>query len=189
MRERDRAHLGREGEQFYRRALERAREHEGALTKLASLIPAEEMVWEESAQGRLKHMVNEWLGSREFCLDVYQQVLEPAERSGSHRHYSEEILFVLEGDGFDLHWDPIFEADVEYEWRWEDEPKRFEWATGDFIYVPPFAVHQHTAGAGGARLLSATSRIVKAMGFDGLEQVEPAARYRQADGPGMAGQE
>ncbi|HET9078704.1 MAG TPA: hypothetical protein VFN68_17345 [Acidimicrobiales bacterium] len=179
MRESDRVNLGREGGDFYRRALEGAREHEMAVTKLSSLIPSEEMVWEESPQGRLKHMVNEWMATREFCLDVYQQVLEPGERSGSHRHFSEEILFVLEGDGFDLHWDPIFEADVEYEWRWEEEPRRFEWTAGDFVYVPPFAVHRHTAGPGGARLLSATSRIVKAMGFDGLEQVEPAERYRE----------
>ena len=85
---------------------------------------------------------------------------------------------MLEGDGFDLHWDPVFEADVEYEWRWEDQPKRFEWTAGDFVYVPPYAIHQHTAGAAGARLLSATSRIVKAMGFNGLEQVHPADSYQ-----------
>ena len=188
MREGDRFQLGREGGEFYRRALDQAHEHELALTKLSSLITAEEMVWEESPQGRLKHMVNQWLGTREFCLDVYQQVLEPSERSGSHRHFSEEILFVLEGDGFDLHWDPIFEADVEYEWRWEEEPKRFEWTSGDFIYVPPYAVHQHSAGSSGARLLSATSRIVKAMGFDGLEQVEPAERYRDIGAAGSTGQ-
>lgn len=177
MREHERAHLGRDGGRFYHQALEQSRDHEAALTKLSSLVRSEDMVWEEAPQGRLKHMVNEWLGTREFCVDAYQQVLEGGERSGSHRHFSEEVLFVLEGDGFDLHWDPIFEAAVEYEWRWEEEPKRFEWAAGDFIYVPPYAIHQHVAGAAGARLLSATSRIVKAMGFDGLEQVEPADRY------------
>ena len=178
MREQERAHLGRQGGQFYRRALEQAGDHEEALTKLSSLVPAEEMVWEDSPQGRIKHMVNEWLGTREFCIDAYQQALRPGERSGAHRHFSEEILFVLEGDGFDLHWDPVFEADVEYEWRWEDQPKRFEWTAGDFVYVPPYAIHQHTAGAAGARLVSATSRIVKAMGFNGLEQVHPADSYQ-----------
>lgn len=47
---------------------------------------------------------------------------------------------------------------------------------GDYIYVPPYAIHQHVAGPEGrARLLSATSRVVKFMGFDGLEQLEEAS--------------
>lgn len=178
MRERERAHLGKEGGTFYQQSLGQAHDHAVSMGKLSSLVPAEEMIWEDSPQGRIKHMINESMGTREFCVDAYQQVLEPEEASGKHRHFSEEMLFVLEGEGYDLHWDPIFEADVEYEWRWEEEPKRYEWKAGDFVYVPPYAIHQHFAGSRGARLISATSRIVKSMGFDGLEQVEPAGRYQ-----------
>jgi len=48
--------------------------------------------------------------------------------------------------------------------------------TVDYIYVPPYAIHQHVvAPEGRARLLSATSRVVKFMGFDGLEQLEEAS--------------
>ncbi len=175
MNEGERAMLGREGADHYRRALAAAAGHAAELSQLHTVIPAEDMEWEISPHGRIKHMVNAAMGTREFCLDVYMQVLEGGERSGRHRHFSEEVLYVLEGAGYDLHWDPIFEADVRYEWRWEAEPRRFDWQAGDFVYIPSYVVHQHCALAGSrARLISATSRLVRAIGFDGLEQVDEA---------------
>ena len=61
--------------------------------------------------------------------------------------------------------------------RWQAEPKRFEWKRGDFIYVPPFTIHQHFNSADSgceARLIVISNRIVKAMGFDWLDQLENA---------------
>jgi quercetin dioxygenase-like cupin family protein len=186
MREQERAHLGRGGPPFYEQALAAAqalaREDAGKRT----IIPAEEMVWEEARQGRIKHMVNAGMNTKEYCLDIYQQLLAPGERSGKHRHFSEEVLYVLEGEGADLHWDVTFDCADEYEWAWEDEPKRFEWRAGDFVYIPPYAIHQHLAGSTGARFISITARVVKAMGFDGLEQLEDAPGYHPAAGAARA---
>lgn len=177
MKELERLALGRHDVTYYRDALNAAQQADHRRRDmLQSLIPAEEQPWEESPQGLIKHMVNDAMDTAEQSLDMYQQVIAPGGRSGRHRHFSEEILFVVEGSGYDLHWDPIFAADRVYEWKWEDEPKRFEWEAGDYIYVPPYAIHQHVAGPEGrARLLSATSRVVKFMGFDGLEQLEEAS--------------
>lgn len=62
-----------------------------------------------------------------------------------------------------------------YEWAWADEPERYEWTKGSFIYIPPYVVHQHFASEKThVRLISATSRLVRALGFDGLEQLEDA---------------
>ena len=36
-----------------------------------------------------------------------------------------------------------FDCIDEFEWDWAAEPKRFEWKRGDFIYIPPFTIHQH----------------------------------------------
>lgn len=177
MNERDRAMLGVDGAEHYHQALREAAERASVWEKNRTVVPAEEMEWESSRQGRIKHMVNEAMRTRESVVDMYQQLIEPGGHSGKHRHFSEEVLFVLEGHGYDLHWDPIFGADVRYEWRWETTPKRFDWGPGDFIYVPPYATHQHFAAGERVRMLSATSRVVKAMGFDGLEQLEDASSW------------
>lgn len=175
MRESERAGLGSEGPAYYAEALREADEARRREASLRNVVKAEDMVWEDSPQGRIKHMVNEEMGTREHCLDMYQQFLAPHGSSGRHRHLSEEILYVLEGEGYDLHWDVDFDAGEAYEWAWHDEPKRFDWAEGDFVYVPPYSIHQHFEKAGRpARLISATSRVLKAMGLDWLEQLEQA---------------
>ena len=62
-----------------------------------------------------------------------------------------------------------------YEWDWEKEPRKFEWTRGDFIYIPPFSIHQHfNPGKEEVRLIVISNRIVKAMGFNWLDQVENA---------------
>ena len=103
------------------------------------------------------------------------QFIEPGSRTGKHRHMWEEVIFVAEGSGYDLHWDVKFDCLDKYEWDWEAEPKKSEWTRGDFIYIPPFSIHQHfNSGKTEARLIVISNRIVKAMGFNWLDQVERA---------------
>lgn len=177
MREHERLALGRRDGAYYADALRRAIDAEHRRTTvLQSVISAQDQVWEHSPQGLIKHMVNERLDAAEPVLDMYQQVIPAGGHSGRHRHFSEELLFVIEGGGHDLHWDPIFEPDVRYEWAWQDEPQRFEWQAGDYVWIPPYSIHQHFADAGGrARFVSATVRIVKELGYDGLAQLAEAS--------------
>ena len=90
------------------------------------------------------------------------QFLKAGERSGKHRHMWEEIIFVVEGSGYDLHWDMKFDCLEAFEWDWAPEPKRFEWKRGDYIYIPPFTIHQHFArrqrGAADRDVATASSR-------------------------------
>jgi quercetin dioxygenase-like cupin family protein len=166
---------GRQGGTHYQQALVEANLREVAKAGLQSLVAAEDMIWEDSPQGRLKHVVNDKMGVRECALDIYLQVIEAGQRSGRHHHFSEEIIYVLEGEGYELHWDPQFDLGERYQWRWAEEPKRFDWTADDFVYIPPYVTHQHVAGPDSrVRLISATARVVKALGFDGLEQVEAA---------------
>jgi len=97
-------------------------------------------------------------------------------RSGKHRHLSEEIFYVVEGSGYDLHWDVKFDCKDEFEWMWESEPKKFEWKEGDFVYIPPYVMHQHFNAdpKNETRIIVINSRIVKKMGFDWFEQIENA---------------
>ncbi|MCL4486610.1 MAG: cupin [Chloroflexi bacterium] len=144
------------------------------------IVKAEEMPWEDSPQGRIKHVVNEKMNTRECALDIYQQVLPPGGSSGKHRHLAEEVFFVLEGKGYDLHWDLKFDCTDAYVWDWEAEPKKFEWEAGDFVYIPPYSMHQHFNADPNspARFVTASSRIIKALGLDWIEQVEPAPDYK-----------
>lgn len=165
---------------FYQQALDQSIEFRKEYKARQGVVTAEEMPAEDSPQGKLIHVINERMNTRECALDIYQQVLGPGGCSGKHRHIAEEVFFVLEGKGYDLHWDVDFELKDEYTWKWAKEPKKFEWEEGDFVYIPPYSEHQHFNSDPDkpARIISATNRLVKALGFDWIEQVEPAADYK-----------
>jgi hypothetical protein len=146
------------------------RDYEGRL----NVVPAEEMPFEKCADGLIKHLVHHKMNTRECCIEAYMQFLDANGKSGRHRHMWEEVLFVTEGSGYDLHWDLKFDCLDAFEWKWEATPRRFEWKRGDFIYVPPYSEHQHFAGAEGARMIVISNRMVKEMGFNWFEQVEAA---------------
>jgi len=142
-----------------------------------NVIGSAEMPFEHSADGLIKHLVHDRMNTKECCVEAYMQFLKAGERSGKHRHMWEEVIFVVEGAGYDLHWDLKFDCLEAFEWDWAEEPRRFEWKRGDFIYVPPFTIHQHFSGDEEARLIVISNRIVKAMGFDWFDQLENAPGF------------
>ena len=111
--------------------------------KRKKIVTPEEMPWEMSRQGILKHLINEQMNTRMETVDAYMQIIPPGSRSGKHRHLAEECVYVLEGRGYDLHQDCDVEITDTYHWTAQDEVKRFEWEAGDVIYVPPNTIHQH----------------------------------------------
>jgi mannose-6-phosphate isomerase-like protein (cupin superfamily) len=176
--EREVAHLGTRTGSFRAEDMAASQEFRREYATRASVVGSEEMPFEHSADGLIKHLVHGKMKTRECCVEAYMQFLKPGERSGKHRHMWEEVLFVVEGSGYDLHWDLKFDCVDAFEWEWSSEPKRFEWTRGDFIYVPPFTVHQHFAAAGSAaRLIVIGNRIVKEMGFDWFDQLERAPGF------------
>jgi gentisate 1,2-dioxygenase len=166
---------------FYKKALERSKKFRDEYAKKKRSISPEEMPWENAPQGKIKHVVNEDIDTVECCLDMYLQEVPAGSKSGKHRHMAEEVFFVLEGKGYDLHWDAFFTLDEKYNWDWEKEPKKFEWEEGDFVYIPPYTMHQHFNAdpMKPTRFITATSRLVKALGFDWWEQVENAPEYKE----------
>ena len=166
---------------FYHEALEESKAFREEYETRKGFIKSYEMMWEDSPDGRIKHIINEKMNTKECALNMYMQFIDPLGRSGKHRHMSEELFFVLEGKGYDLHWDVDFELDVDYTWIWSEKPKKFEWKQGDIVYVPPYSIHQHfnSEPEGSARLLVTTSRVPKYLGFDWMEQVENAPGYTE----------
>ncbi len=142
----------------------------------SKVVTPEDMPWEDSPQGRLKHICNADMAVRVNAVDAYMQELPPGGRSGKHRHMADEILYVLEGKGYDLHWDVELGLGATYEWNVAAEPSRWEWEAGDLVWIPPNTVHQHfnSDAARPARFISAQNRMFKHMGYDDVEQIEPA---------------
>src|SRR5260221_10651490 len=108
--------------------------------KRKKIVHPEEMPWEMSRQGLLKHLLNEQMNTRMETVDAYMQIVPPGSRSGKHRHLAEECLYVVEGRGYDLHQDCDVEITDTYHWKPQAEVKRWEWEAADVIYIPPWTV-------------------------------------------------
>jgi quercetin dioxygenase-like cupin family protein len=147
--------------------------------KRKKVVHPEEMPWEMSRQGLLKHILNEQMNTRMETVDAYMQIVPPGSRSGKHRHLAEECVYVLEGRGYDLHQDCDVEITDVYTWKPQDEVKRYEWEAGDVIYIPPCTIHQHFNADPDrpVRLISAINRVYKNSGLNDLTQIEDAPEY------------
>ena len=176
--ERDFAHRGRNTATFRADDIANSTQFRENYREAPNVVSAEDQPFEKSPDGLIKHLVHEKMGTREQCVDAYMLFIQKAGHSGKHRHMWEEVIFVAEGSGYDLHWDVKFDCVETYHWDWEAEPRKFEWQRGDFIYVPPFSIHQHfNTGKNEARLIVINNRIVKAMGFNWLDQLENAPGF------------
>jgi len=164
---------------LYQHLLDNATEQPERDAKRKKIVKPEEMPWEMSRQGLLKHLINEEMNTRMETVDVYMQFIPPGSKSGKHRHLAEECLYVVEGEGYDLHQDCDVEITDEYFWKPQDEVQKFEWEAGDIIYVPPNTIHQHFNANPDkpVRLISAINRIYKYCGLNDLEQIEDAPEY------------
>jgi quercetin dioxygenase-like cupin family protein len=177
--ERDFAHVGDKAASLRVEDIAASQEFRKMYEALPNVVSAEDMPWERSPDGLIKHLVHHKMNTRERCVEAYMQFLKPGERSGKHRHMWEEVLFCVEGSGYDLHWDLKFDCLDAFEWQWADQPKKFAWERGDFIYVPPFSIHQHfnDHATSEARLIVISNRMVKEMGFDWFDQIENAPGF------------
>ena len=171
--------VGSQNGALYQSLLKEATEMPARNSKRKKIVHSDEMPWEMSRQGLLKHLLNAQMNTRMETVDAYMQVIPPGSRSGKHRHLAEECLYVVEGRGYDLHQDCDVEITDTDTWKPQPEIKRFEWEAGDVIYIPPCTIHQHFNAdpAHPARLISCINRIYKNSGLNDLEQIEDAPEY------------
>jgi len=170
---------GNAHQKLYQSLLENAMQAPARNAKRRKILHPEDMPWELSRQGLLKHLLNEQMNTRMETVDAYMQIIPPGSRSGRHRHLAEECLYVVEGRGYDLHQDCDVEITDTYHWKPQAEVKRWEWEAGDVIYIPPNTIHQHFNASveKPVRLISAINRIYKYCGLNDLEQIEDAPEY------------
>jgi len=170
---------GKMSGRLYQNLLDDAMSAPARNAKRKKVVRPDDMVWEMSRQGLLKHLINEQMNTRMDTVDAYMQIIPPGSRSGKHRHLAEECLYVLEGRGYDLHQDCDVEITDTYHWKPQSEIKRYEWEAGDVIYIPPNTIHQHFNADPDrpVRLISAINRVYKFCGLNDLEQIEDAPEY------------
>lgn len=164
---------------FYAEALNASRQFRAEYQDRMNVVKSHEMPMERTADGLIKHIINEGMNTKECCIDIYMQFLDPGSTTGTSRHLSEEVAFVVEGTGYDLHYDVHFGCADEFIWEWDTEPKKFEWGPGDFIYIPPYCAHKrfNDDPENEARIIVVNSRMMKAIGFDWFDQLEPAEGF------------
>jgi len=164
---------------FYAKALEASKEFRREYQERKNVVKHSEMPMERSADGLIKHIINEGMNTKECAIDIYMQFIAASKSTGTSRHLSEEVAFVIEGKGYDLHYDVKFRCEEAFVWEWETEPKKFEWGPGDFIYIPPYCAHKrfNSDPNSEARVVVINSRMMKAIGFDWFDQLEPAEGF------------
>jgi len=164
---------------LYQSLLEESLDQPKRNARRKKVVRPEDMPWEMSRQGLLKHLLNEQMNTRMETVDAYMQVIPPGSRSGMHRHLAEECVYVLEGRGYDMHRDCDVEITDTYHWKPREEIKRYDWEAGDVIYIPPNTIHQHFNAdpLRPVRLISAINRIYRHCGLNDLEQLEDAPEF------------
>lgn len=149
----------------------------GARTRpLPKVLRPNEIPIEECGRSRKKDLTKA-AGPGLSTLEASIHILPPGGSSDPHRHMAEEIVYVLEGSGYDLHWDGAEAPHGGARPGPAGQPTRYEWNQGDTIYVPVNVSHQHFNQDidRPARLISAMSLMPNCSRFDRLEESPPVS--------------
>lgn len=161
----------------------------GVVGKSKVVKPAD-TTWETTPDGRVRVLSSpERDDLRLFSVDVYQQEIPGGSRSAKHWHMADEVLYVISGSGYSLHWRVEAEIADKYYARVAREPSRHEFKTGDTVYVPQNTVHQHfnSSAEEPLVLLSAQNRLFRYLGYDNVAHLENAPEYDAAPAGETAG--
>jgi quercetin dioxygenase-like cupin family protein len=127
------------------------------------VIKAGDRQWENTRQGKLKFYVSLWTEVAARALDLMAMDIEPKGHTGKHRHIFEEMIYVQEGKGYDVH-----------------EETKYPWEAGDIICIPPMTAHQHfNDGSGPARLVSTWPRQLAHEFLGGIEHISDASNWKK----------
>ena len=154
---------------------------EGVLERKKVVTPADTH-WETTQLGRVR-VLNDMSRTdlRFFSVDFFELDIPAGSRSGKYWKMADEVFYVLDGNGYSLHWEVQAEIDDKYYARIANEPTRHEIKRGDTLYVPQNTVVQHFAADGTPlTLLSAQNRVFKHLGYDRVYYFEDAPEHAAA---------
>src|SRR5660398_216969 len=129
----DRWLLGEENARYYHDDLEDAGARPERDASRRKTIKAQELPWENSPHGLLKHLANPQMDLRIETIDAYMQIIPPGSHSGRHRQLAEQAFYVLEGRGYALHVVGAVETTDTCRGDPQDVEQRFEGAVGTVV--------------------------------------------------------
>jgi quercetin dioxygenase-like cupin family protein len=147
--------------------------------KLKKVIKPNDTPWQITPHGKIRLLADPSVPLRVKAIDVHLQEIPGGSRSGKQWQMQDELFYVLEGNGYDLHWEVEVEITDKYHARIAKEPSRWEWKKGDMVYIPHNTIHQHFNAETDKplRLISGSNRIYKQIGYSRVEQLENAPEY------------
>jgi quercetin dioxygenase-like cupin family protein len=146
------------------------------VTQRKKVVKPQDIAWEETPLGRVRTMSSpERTDVRTFSVDVFELDIPAGSHSGKRWQMADEVLYVLSGSGYSLHWEVQAELAEKYYARIAVEPTRHEITAGDTLYVPQNTIAKHFSADGEPlRLLSGQNRLFKLLGYDRVVYLENA---------------
>jgi len=171
--ESERFRLGARRTNYLRRLMEAAAKETELFSNTPHTIRAEDMPWEDVVDGvRIKWVLSEETYPIDIGVLAHIIEIQPGKKTPKWVMSAEKAVYVIEGSGYDLHWDPVVRFEDRYVWDWVSESRRFDWHDDDLIYIPPKVIHQHVnAGNRPARLLVFMSSLYFKHGFNDVREV------------------
>ncbi|TAN31268.1 MAG: cupin domain-containing protein [Actinomycetota bacterium] len=138
------------------------------------VVHADENSWQDTPLGKVKVLAApEKSDLRDFSVDVFELQIPAGGRSGRRWHMADEILHVISGEGYSLHWEVGADIAEKYYARIANEPTRHDIKAGDTLYVPQNTVAQHFSADGEPlHMLSAQNRIFKMLGYNNVAYLD-----------------
>ena len=154
----------------------------GVLQRKKVVKPADTR-WETTPLGRVRVLSSiDRPDVRNFSVDVFELEIPAGSRSGRRWQMADEVLHVVSGSGYSLHWEVEAEIAEKYYARIATEPTRHEFSAGETLYVPQNTVAQHFAADGEPLLLlSGQNRMFKQLGYNRVAFLEHAPEFGGAD--------
>lgn len=130
------------------------------IQRSGKVVKPHEIPWEGCGPSKKKDLIKAVKPTFQN-LDACIHVLSPGACSDPHRHMTEELVYILEGRGYDLHWENGSPTKSAGPAQQKPDPTRYEWQQGDTVYIPINVLHQHVNldMERPVRFLSAISRI------------------------------
>ena len=145
------------------------------------VVKKSETRWEDTRDGRVRIISSpDTTDVRTNSVDVYQQEVGPGGKTAKHWHMADEAVYVQKGKGHSLHWDVEAEIADKYYARIAEKPSRWDFTSGDLVYIPQNTVHQHVNDGDEPLLfISAQNRLFKQLGYDNVAYLEDAVAGKQ----------
>jgi quercetin dioxygenase-like cupin family protein len=149
--------------------------------ELKKVVKPEDREWTVTRDGNLRPILSHGDDARAWSIDMAEQEIPPAGRSAKHWHMADEVVYVLSGEGYGLHWEVEAEIAERYYARIAKEPTRHEFKTGDTVYVPQNMVHEYfnTKGDSPLKLLIVHNRVIKHLGYANTVYLEDAPEFSE----------